>query len=119
MNNIIKLIPEFSESLEIRLEQLDVSVAFPHLFDACSKGCAFHSGFYGSLARLKTWKSMTAMVGIKAPKSNVEIANAMNEFNWYRFNTKEWFTNEIWDFGLICHNPKTNFYSVIAASDMD
>ena len=119
IDNIINVIPEFQESFDIRLEKLSATQAFVHLFDACSKGCIYHGGFNGSLGRLKSWQSMATMVGIETPKSNTEISRCMQEFDWYRFNTKEWFINEVCDFGLICYNPKTHFCSVIAGTDTD
>lgn len=117
--NIIKAIPELMESSEIRLEQLSSKTAFTYLFDACSKGCAYHGGFNGNLGRYKSWQSIEAMIGIKTSQSNSKISSRMKEFDWYRFNTREWFNNEIWDFGLICYDSNTNFCSVIAGSDTD
>lgn len=119
IDSIIKSIPEFKKSNELRIKKLDSSMAYRMLFDASSKGAAYSYGNYGAYGRIKTWKSIHRLISDLPFESNKETSKIMNENNWFEFNTEKWFINEWCDFGLISINPKTLKFGLISGTDTD
>ncbi len=119
IDSFITDIPEFSESKGIRIKQLNSREAYCRVFDAISKGAAYSSGEYGAIGRLKSWLTIGQLIEKSTFNLNSELSSAMDEYNWYEFNTNNWFINEWCDFGIYCQNIETGQFGLLAATDTD
>lgn len=115
----IKNIPDFSGSERLSINNLDSTRAFQNMFDASSKGAAYSDGNMGAYGRLKAWRSIHRMMSNQEMESNEITSELMNEFDWFEFNTDDFFINEWCDFGLICMNNEKSEFGLIAGTDTD
>lgn len=119
LESIIKDVPELSKAEKLRIKKLNSTTAFQRIFDASSKGAAYSYGNMGAYGRLKSWKSIHSMMSDEKMESNELTSELMKEFDWFEFNTDDWFINEWCDFGLICLNCNTGAFGLIAGTDTD
>jgi hypothetical protein len=119
IEQVIKSVPELKESTKFRIRELEPSKVYSLIFNASSNGSAYTTGYYGAHGRLRTWKTLHALVDNTDFESTIQTEKMVKEYSWFEFNTDYWFINEWLDLGIIGLNYKKMEFGIIAATDTD